>query len=94
MAQPIYHHNLFVLLIDTTLVYSEKHIILVYYRIWVSRTRDFVYLQNIQSDYFGLIWDYRKMTKWFVLSNEGQILDSGTRTGPLKPKWSIFGDHG
>ena len=63
--------------------------------IWISRTQDFNSIcKTSESDYFGLIWDYRKMTKWFVLSNEGQILDSGTRTGPLKPKWSTFGDHG
>ena len=92
---PFYTITYFVLLVDTTLVYSEQHITIVYYWIWISRAHDFNSIcKTSQSDYFGLIWDYRKMTKWFVLSNEGQELDPATQTGPLKPKWSIFGDHG
>ena len=68
---------------------------IVYYRIWISRTHDFnsIY-KSSQSYHVGLNWDNRKMIKWFVLSNEGQELDPGTRTGPLKPKGLTFGDHG
>ena len=46
------------------------------------------------SDHFGLILDYRKMTKCLILSIGVHKHEQRTQTEPLKPKWLAFWDHG
>ena len=55
-----------------TLNKSKEHILTLSYRIWGTQNPFLELNSKIPKvDHFGLIWEYLKMPKWFVLSIKG-----------------------